>query len=92
MGGNVFFEIFIFWYMAIIIWLVSGFSIIFFIIALIKKSQILMGISLALMLPNILLLFFQELEPILIFLFIVWFALQIFMLFRLCKHMNVNTA
>ncbi|PGY07778.1 hypothetical protein [Bacillus sp. AFS031507] len=92
MGGNALFEVFMFWYVAIIIWLLLGFSILFFIIALMKKSQKLLGISVALMLPNILFLFIEELEPILMFLFIVWFAIQIFMLFRLCKHMNVNTA
>ncbi len=81
MGWNALFEVSMFWYVTIIMWLLVGFSILFFFMALMKKSQKLLGISVALMLPNILFLLIDELEPILMFIFILWFAIQIFMLF-----------
>ncbi|RFU62749.1 hypothetical protein D0463_12760 [Bacillus sp. V59.32b] len=82
------FDIFLFWYWLIVVWVLLVLSIIFFIIALIKKSRKLMGMSVALMLPHILLLLltFQEIEPVLVYLFIAWFALQILMFIHLYKH------
>ncbi|PUB10794.1 hypothetical protein C8K15_11658 [Paenisporosarcina sp. OV554] len=81
-----FFENFIFWYLLIICWILLSLSVLFFIIALIKKSRLLMGISVAFMLPNILLLFIQEIEKVLLYLFILWFTLQIFMLIKLFRN------
>ncbi|CAH0346403.1 hypothetical protein BCI9360_02737 [Bacillus sp. CECT 9360] len=89
--SSIYFEIFMFWYVGIIIWVLLGLSILFFIIALMKRSRKLMGLSVVFMFPNILLLIFQEIEPVLIYLFIAWFALQIFMFIYLRLNKNTMT-
>ncbi|SFC37212.1 hypothetical protein SAMN05443252_103102 [Bacillus sp. OV322] len=80
------FQILLFWYMLIIAWVVLGLSVLFFIIALRKKSQKLMSVSVILMTPNILLLIIQEIEPVIMLLFIIWFAVQILMFIKILRE------
>ena len=84
-------DIIMFWYALIITWLLLGLSVIFFIISLIKKSQKLMFKSIICMIPNVIFVLMEDIEIIILYSFLLWFALQFFMLSKLIKKESLKS-
>ncbi|PLT28066.1 hypothetical protein CUU66_20655 [Peribacillus deserti] len=77
-------EIFLFWYWAIIFWLLLFLSVIIFFVALKLKSWKCSLISLIVFIPNVMAILLTELEKVM-YLFLLWFLFQGYVAFRLIK-------
>lgn len=80
-----YFDVFMFWYVLIITWVLLVSSIILFISAVRYNSWNKMLLSVILMTPNVLFVIFDEVEKVM-YLYIVWFGLQIYMLIRIFRQ------
>ena len=78
-------DVFDFWYLGFIIWILLVASIIVFIMAVVKVSWKVMLTSVLIFLPNVVGLIIYEYEKIIYILFLFWFITQIIMLIKIFR-------
>ncbi|GAA0430542.1 hypothetical protein GCM10008983_03690 [Lentibacillus halophilus] len=76
---------FLYWYVALWLWVLLGLSILFAGFALKKKSRKIMIISVFCSIPNTVFVLFVELEKVM-YLLLVWFIMQLVLLYFLNKR------